>query len=102
MRAALALLIGWLLVALVLLALDGRLGRPGVRSWALGSGRWSASSAPTPCSTSHPARTATGSPTTSTRRWPPWSPPPSTTPLPHQSSNHRGHRRERAADERRR
>jgi hypothetical protein len=28
MRAALALLIGWLLVALVLLALDGRRGRP--------------------------------------------------------------------------
>jgi hypothetical protein len=40
MRAALALLIGWLLVALVLLALDGRLGRPGFAPgpWGRGAG----------------------------------------------------------------
>jgi hypothetical protein len=32
------------------------------------------------------------SPMTFTSRSPPWSPPPSTTPAPHHSSNHRGHR----------
>lgn len=57
MRAGRGLLIGWLLAALVLFALDGRLavflaGPSQVRSWALGSRRWSASSAPPPSSTS--------------------------------------------------
>jgi hypothetical protein len=75
--------VGWLLAALVVLALDGRLVV--FLTWAtpstllvLGVGPWSASSGPPPSSTSHRSQIPTESPTTSASRSPPSSPQPST------------------------
>jgi len=89
MRAAgRRLVVGWLLSALVVLGMDGRL--PTFLAWAgpgsllaLPWGRWCVSSGRRRCSTSRCCRNATGSPTTSSNRsrlwwrWPSRKPKPS-------------------------
>jgi hypothetical protein len=78
-RAALLLVIAWLLAAVALLAAQGMLvtyaGAVGASRWSgSGSERWSASSAPHPCSTARHCPNATEWLTTCAALWMTWWP----------------------------
>jgi hypothetical protein len=76
-RAAMFVVVAWLLAAVVLLAAQGMLlayvGAAGPLRWSGSrSGRWSASSAPPPCSTARRCPSATGWLMIYAARWMTW------------------------------
>jgi hypothetical protein len=94
MRTAIGLLIGWLLAALLVLGIEGRL--PAFLAWVLPGSllvlgvdaivRQQRAPSPTP---NHICRSATESPTTSAGRWPRWSRRPNRKPSPRRPTGDR-------------